>query len=219
MLDDEAPVVISSQFLNRQDGEDEYHASAAAMGEGVDPRKAEKFEQRVLQPKMQWCNENRMMLGYQTTTSKMTLACAADHTIETDNFYTARSEAGEDMAKIVYRVQAKPGQTIKLSKAVVYHTSRGVPVKELFDRCRRTLDRVAEEGIDQQFADQRAWMDAYWARCDVEIPGQPRCSRPCAGTSSSSPRRPAAPRAWAFRPRESAARATADTTSGTPRST
>ena len=77
------------------------------------------------------------------------------------------------MAKIVYRVQAKPGQTIKLSKAVVYHTSRGVPVKELSDRCRRTLDRVAEVGIDQQFADQRAWMDAYWARCDVEIPGQP----------------------------------------------
>ena len=77
------------------------------------------------------------------------------------------------MAKIVYRVQAKPGQTIRLSKAVVYHTSRGVPVKELSDRCRRTLDRVAEEGIDQQFADQRAWMDAYWERCDVEIPGQP----------------------------------------------
>ena len=114
-----------------------------------------------------------MMLGYQTTTSKMTLACAADHSIETDNVYTQRSEAGEDMAKIVYRVQAKPGQTIKLSKAVVYHTSRGVPVKELSDRCRRTLDRVAESGIEQQFGDQRAWMDAYWARCDVEIPGQP----------------------------------------------
>ena len=143
------------------------------MGEGIDPRKAERFEQRVLQPKMQWCDDNRMMLGYRTTTSRMTLACAADHSLETENFYTQRSEAGEDMAKIVYRVQAKAGQTIKLSKAVVYHTSRGVPVKELSDRCRRTLDRVAEVGIEQQFADQRAWMDAYWARCDVEIPGQP----------------------------------------------
>ena len=34
MLDDEAPVVISSQTLNRQDGRDEYHVRSAAMGIG-----------------------------------------------------------------------------------------------------------------------------------------------------------------------------------------
>ena len=68
--------------------------------------------------------------------------------------------------------QARPDD--QPAKAVVYHTSRGVPVQASWsDRCRRTLDRVAEEGIDQQFAEQRAWMDAYWARSDVEIPGQP----------------------------------------------
>ena len=44
MLDDEAPVVISSQTLNRQDGKDEYYVRAAAMGGGVDPRRAEAFE-------------------------------------------------------------------------------------------------------------------------------------------------------------------------------
>ncbi|MBM7331962.1 hypothetical protein JS562_55720, partial [Agrobacterium sp. S2] len=41
MLDADAPVVISSQILNRQDGQDEYHVRAAAMGEGFDPRKSE----------------------------------------------------------------------------------------------------------------------------------------------------------------------------------
>ena len=50
MLDFGAPVVISSQTLNRQDGRDEYHVKAAAMGAGVDPRKAESFEDRVLDP-------------------------------------------------------------------------------------------------------------------------------------------------------------------------
>ena len=34
MLDAEAPVVISSQTLNRQDGRDEYHVRSAAMGTG-----------------------------------------------------------------------------------------------------------------------------------------------------------------------------------------
>ena len=50
MLDDAAPVAISSQILNRQDGEDEYHVPSKAMGEGVDPRKAERLIRRVLEP-------------------------------------------------------------------------------------------------------------------------------------------------------------------------
>lgn len=33
LLDDAAPMVVSSQLLNRQDGQDEYHVRAAALGE------------------------------------------------------------------------------------------------------------------------------------------------------------------------------------------
>ena len=74
---------------------------------------------------------------------------------------------------MVYRVDAKPGVPIKITKVASYHTSRGVPVRELVDRCRRTLDRTAEQGVEQQFADQRAWLDGYWERSDVEVVGQP----------------------------------------------
>ena len=173
MLDDEAPVVISSQILNRQDGKDEYHVRAAAMGEGVDPRKAEAFEDRVLEPQRTGAEDHRIMLGYRCANSKMTLAVGVDHEIETENAYTERITADEDTGKMVYRVDAEPGMPIKITKAVAYHTSRGVPVRELVDRCRRTLDRVREQGVEQQFDDQRAWLDAYWARSDVEVDGQP----------------------------------------------
>ena len=50
LLDSDAPVAITSQLLNRQDGEDEYHVRAAAMGQGLDPRKTEVFDRRVLVP-------------------------------------------------------------------------------------------------------------------------------------------------------------------------
>jgi alpha,alpha-trehalose phosphorylase len=173
MLDDDAPVVISSQTLNRQDGRDEYHVRAAAMGEGVDPRKAEMFESRVLEPQVHWCSDRRIILGYRCYNSKMTLAVGVDHSIETDNSYQELTSADEDTGKMVYRVAAKAGQPIKITKVASYHTSRGVPVRELTDRCRRTLDRTAEQGVEQQFADQRAWLDAYWERSDVEIVGQP----------------------------------------------
>jgi len=175
MLDDYAPVAISSQILNRQDGEDEYHVRSSSLGEGVDPRKAGQMRHRVLKPQSNWGNvaDGRVALGYQCTESGMTIAVAADHRLETANNYTKRIQTDDDLAKMTYRIDAEPGQPIILTKLVSYHTSRGVPSRELLDRCRRTLDRAHDEGLDKQFDDQRAWLDAFWARSDVEIPGQP----------------------------------------------
>ncbi|MGH3358558.1 MAG: glycoside hydrolase family 65 protein, partial [Nocardioidaceae bacterium] len=173
LLDDAAPVVVSSQILNRQDGEDEYHVRSAAMGEGMDPRKASRFDGRVLQPQFHLGEDGRLILGYRCTNSRMTLACAAHHLVETDNPHTIRTYAEDDTAKAIVRVQAEPGVPITVTKLVTYHTSRGVPVRELVDRCRRTIDRTLDEGVTKQFDDQRAWFDAYWARTDVEVGGQP----------------------------------------------
>lgn len=173
MLDESAPVAISSQILNRQDGEDEYHVRAAAMGEGFDPRKANQFSDRVLQPQTQWADDERLVLSYRTTNSGMTLAVAADHQMVTENEFELRTLVEGDVAKHVYRVEAQPGQPIHLTKTVAYHTSRGVPARELVDRCRRTLDRAQKDGVEGILAAQRSWLDEFWSRSDVEIPGQP----------------------------------------------
>lgn len=175
MLDDHAPIAISSQILNRQDGEDEYHVRSKSMGEGVDPRKAGQLRHRVLIPQSNSgeIENGRVTLGYQCAESGMTIGVAADHVMETANSFTQRVTTDDDLAKITYRFDAQPGQPITLSKIVSYHTSRGVPSRELIDRCRRTIDRVHDEGVEKQFDDQRRWMDDFWARSDVEIAGQP----------------------------------------------
>jgi alpha,alpha-trehalose phosphorylase len=174
LLDDSAPVAISSQILNRQDGEDEYHVPAKAMGEGVDPRKAERLIRRVLEPVLHHGDKDlgRVELGYRCADSNMTLGVAADHEFSTDNVYTSDVDVTEDLAKIVYRIDAQPGQTIRLTKFVSYHTSRGVPPRELLDRCRRTLDRASADGVEKLWADQRDWLDDYWERCDVVVEGE-----------------------------------------------
>ena len=82
MLEGDAPIVISSQLLNRQDGKDEYHDPSKSMGEATDPRKAAAFEGRVLEPRLHYAREDRMLLGYQCANSRMTIAVAADHQIE-----------------------------------------------------------------------------------------------------------------------------------------
>lgn len=173
MLDGDAPVVVSSQVLNRQDGRDEYHASAYAKAEGFDPRKAARFADRVLVPQGDWSGDGRMLLGYRCASSGMTLAVGVDHAIETENPHEVLTSTEPDIGKAVFRVDARKGVKLRISKAVAYHSSRGVPTRELFDRCRRTLDRVRDRGFEPAYAAQRAWLERFWADSDVEVVGHP----------------------------------------------
>ncbi len=172
MLDGDAPIVISSQIVNRQDGYSDYR-KAEKEQEGFDPRRAANRGERVLQPVLDWHTDSRMMLGFQTTRSGMTIGVAADHEVETANAVEVTTLTQPDLAKQVFTVEAKQGIPVTLHKAVAYHTSRGVPVGELSDRCRRTLDRVKEHGFDYYYAKQREWLDVFWRNADVEIEGQP----------------------------------------------
>jgi len=171
----DAPVTISCQLLNRQDGAGIYAgdpmASKSEGKAGFDPRKAEKITERVLQPVEYWQDGLRSALSYRVNDSGMSVAVVADHLIETENDYSARTLIEPDIAKNVFRVQAKAGVPIRISKIVSYHSSRGVPPRELVDRCRRSLDRVGVEGVDALFHAQEAWLAAFWERSDVRIAG------------------------------------------------
>ena len=99
-----------------------------------------------------------------------------------------------DLTKMVFRVDARRANTLRIEKTVAYHTSRGLPVRELSDRCRRTLDRAARYDLDHWLAEQRAWYDAFWAASDVEVASDDRTttrSSRRSGSTSSRSRRPA----------------------------
>ena len=173
LLEGDAPVVIASQIVNRQDGYSDYRRPDSSV-EGWDPRRAAgKLAERVLIPQMKWQHGKRTVMGYQVARSGMTLAVGADHYIDTDNEFETVSSVEDDLGKVVFRVNAREGVPITVSKAVAYHTSRGVPCNELNDRCRRTLDRVQEHGFEHFYVQQEQWLDEFWRNCDVEIEGQP----------------------------------------------
>ena len=173
LLDADASVLLSSQILNRQDIRDEYHSGKRAAAAGFDPRKGETLTDRVLQPLLKRAQGSRTVLGYQTTNSGMTIAVGAEHHLETENEYRETSQIDDDVAKHVYRVRARAGKPTRLTKLVTYHTSRGVPPRELADRCDRTLDRARETSVEEYFDVQREWLADWWERCDVVVDGQP----------------------------------------------
>ncbi|MET2010309.1 glycosyl hydrolase family 65 protein [Microbacterium chocolatum] len=172
VLNADAPVTVSSQLINRQDGEDVYGGTPSAPKKaGFDPRKAERISERVLQPQEYWQDGHRSALAYEATESGMTISVVADHVVETENDVEARHLVEPDIAKNVFRVDAKAGVPTRVTKLVAYHTSRGVPARELVDRGRRTIDRALRVGIAAIVAEQRAWMEAFWERSDVRIGG------------------------------------------------
>ena len=173
LLDDSAPVVISSQLLNRQDGHDEYYVQAAALGEGKDPRTASKFKHRVLQPRVQRHDGDDVVLGYRCTNSGMTVAVGYRHIFETDCPAEVETVVDEDQAKTVFSVEGEAHKTIRLEKLVSYHSSTGVPAKELADRCQRTLARATSTGSQALADGQKAWLDEFWRFSDVKIDGDP----------------------------------------------
>ncbi|GGK67615.1 glycoside hydrolase family 65 protein [Ornithinimicrobium pekingense] len=173
MLDGHASLVVSSPVLNRQDGSDEYDVRSAAMGEGVDPRQAHSFGHRVLQPTLHEVRDGRLLLGYRCTNSGMTIATLAQHRIETDNPWTERLTVEEDLAQHVYEIAAEQGRVVRIDKLVTVHTSRGVPPRELADRCGRTMDRAVSAGVPQLQREHAELWARFWAESDVEIEGQP----------------------------------------------
>jgi alpha,alpha-trehalose phosphorylase len=177
LLDAAAPVVVSSQLLNRQDGEDEYHVKAAALGEGKDPRRSRQFNHRVLQPQLQREDGNEIVLGYRCANSKMTLACGTRHHIDTSCQVDVTTDVGPDLAKTVFTVRATPGDPIKITKLVSYHSSNGVPAVELADRCSRTLERAEADGAEQIVLEQRQWLDEFWEHSDIELRGDDRAQQ------------------------------------------
>ncbi len=178
LLDYDGPIVVSSQMLNRQDGEDEYHVTAAALGEGEgrDPRQGRRFDQRVLEPRLQDVDPDlgvggEVTLGYRTVSSRMTMACAYRHMVTTNCPHDVETEVSADLAKTVFTVDGRVGETFAITKYVSYHSSRGVPPEELKDRCNSTIDRAVAAGPAALEDEQRHWLDEYWHHSDIVIDG------------------------------------------------
>lgn len=173
MLSGDAALTVSSQILNRQDGSDEYAVDSKSLGAGFDPRKAATFGHRVLQPQAQETTDRRLAMGWRTRNSRMTLGVGVEHQVTTDAEVRPSQVVTEDQAKQVYAFRLREGQSFRLDKWVSYHSSTGVPVEELLDRCHRTLDRLASEGVAAAHAAQADWLADFWANADVEVPADP----------------------------------------------
>ncbi|HSL58673.1 MAG TPA: glycosyl hydrolase family 65 protein [Acidimicrobiales bacterium] len=166
VLDVDAPVVVTSQVLNREDARPDEENGRNGT---VDPRQAPSFAHRVLEGLVADHDGARLLLGYRTTNSRMTLGIGVDHVIDTAAPHTVSTEVGSDLSSVVVTVDAQAGVPIRIVKYVAFQHSRRVAARELVRRCGRTLDRVVRNGYEALLEGQRAELDRFWERADVVV--------------------------------------------------
>ena len=166
LLDRSAPVVISSLVLNRQDAHLTGDLPEHRPG---DPRLATVLPHRVLNVRASELAGRRILLGYETTNSGMTLGIGVDHVIDAACSYHAVGSLDDETGEVLLTADAVPGVPIHITKYATYQTSRSIPVPELVDRCRRTLDRAVRDGFDILLTSQRANLARFWDRADVQV--------------------------------------------------
>ena len=175
-----APVAISSLFLNRQDV---HLRDEPGRRRALDPRRGTTLPNRVLNAQVIEKDGSRMLLGYQTTNSRMTLAVGVDHVIESPPDCDLRVSLDADVGEAVLTADAKPGVPIRIIKYITYQSSRSTPSAEFVARAGRTLDRARRDGPDALLASQRSELDAVLGpgRCRGHLargPGMDRAHPP-----------------------------------------
>jgi alpha,alpha-trehalose phosphorylase len=161
-----APIAISSLVLNRQDV---HLRHEPGRGQTADPRRATLLPHRVLNAQVVETESNRMLLGYETTNSHMTLGVGVDHVLEAPEGVELQVTLDADLGEAVLTADARPGVPIRIIKYITYQSSTAAPSAELVARCNRTLDRAIRDGSDVLFASQRSELDRFWDSADVVV--------------------------------------------------
>jgi alpha,alpha-trehalose phosphorylase len=158
LIDQAAPVMIASRIV----------PPTPSAGAGEDPRAARTLGDRVLVPIEGSAAGERVLLSFRTTNSEMGLVCGMEHVIETDCAFTSECGYEENAGKVLYALDAEPGHTIRITKYIVYFGSEWATLGELRDRATISLSRGVRRGMSEMLAEQRAYMDDFWERSDVE---------------------------------------------------
>ena len=87
------------------------------------------------------------------------------------------------------RERLAAGQRLRLVKFLAYGWSSRRSRPAVHDQVVAALAGATLSGWDGAAADQRARLDEFWAGADVEVEGDPRCSRPSASGCSPCSRR------------------------------
>jgi alpha,alpha-trehalose phosphorylase len=159
-LDGPSEVVVQSELV----------ANEAIPHVAGDPRSAAPSDSPLV-PEEHAGRGMAAMLIHRTSGSRLRLAAAMDHVITGSASRQIVTETWPDAARVNTIDRLEPGQTLRLVKLVAYGWSGERSLPAMRDEVAAALLAARAAGWERLVAEQRAYLDEFWARADVEIEG------------------------------------------------
>ncbi|MFB7496273.1 glycoside hydrolase family 65 protein [Streptomyces sp. NPDC056161] len=135
-----------------------------------DPRAAMALKS-PLEPETDFASGHRLRLVHRTRRSGLRVAVAADHVVDGPQGTTSSSESGADVARLTVTSVLEPGRRLRVEKLVAHGWSGTRSRPAMSDQVDAALASAAHDGWSGLLAGQRAYLDEFWGRADVEVDG------------------------------------------------
>lgn len=135
-----------------------------------DPRTAVAL-QSPLEPEEHFADGHRLRLVHRTRRSGLRVGAAADHVVTGPEPTTTRAESRDDVARLTVTSVLEPGQTLRMEKLVSHGWSGTRSLPAVSDQVDAALAAAAHGGWPGLVDEQRAYLDEFWSRSDVEVDG------------------------------------------------
>ena len=138
----------------------------------ADPRAAAALREPLLSEMI----EHRAEIGvlvHLTRGSGLRVAAAMHHLVQAPDGYTTSSDSFEDLVRFIVTADVASGERIRVVKLVAYGWSEHRSVSAVRDQVSAALAEAQQTTWAGLLSEQRAYLDDFWERTDVEIDGDP----------------------------------------------
>jgi alpha,alpha-trehalose phosphorylase len=114
----------------------------------------------------------KVVLVHTTKRSRLRLAAGMDHLVAgPEGTDVGAAEMSDDLGRVTLTADLEPGERLRVVKFLAYGWSSRRSTAALRDQVAAALAEARHTGWDGLLAAQRAYLDEFWDRADVELEG------------------------------------------------
>ena len=138
-----------------------------------DPRAAAALESPLVSEE-HFDHAARVLLVHSCRASKLRLAAGMDHIVDGPEGTEVNAESSPDTGRVTVAVDLATGQRLRVVKFVAYGASSQRSLLSVRDEVVAALAEARHTGWRGLLDGQRAYLDEFWDRADVELEGDPQ---------------------------------------------
>jgi alpha,alpha-trehalose phosphorylase len=119
------------------------------------------------------CGGTGASLLHHTAQSGLRLGVAMEHLLDAPPSMRVFSESMPDLGRVTITATLEPGQRLRVIKFVAYGWSAARSQPAVRDQVAAALAGAVQSGWEGLIAEQRTYLDDFWAGADVEVDGDP----------------------------------------------